>query len=307
MFEEIIKQNHIKTTMVLVLYTIIFIFVGILGDIVRINASSFGGAFFALITFRIFPLITIIMGCAAFVIMLYSVSNFNRIMLSGSEYREIDKFNAINKQEKELVQILDEVLRQSNTPFKPKLYIMNAPYMNAFASGWNSENSLIAVTTALLNSLQRDEIKAVVAHELSHIKHGDIRLTLCVGILSNVMVLAVNFISMAFFGSHRNQGASLARNILMILTFILPLITLVLQLFLSRSREYMADSGAAYIMKDNRPMIRALQKISGNYQQYDFRDIDNNPTRQAAYIFSTAEMLSTHPSIENRIRALMGK
>ncbi|MDE6044844.1 MAG: M48 family metalloprotease, partial [Helicobacter sp.] len=75
--------------------------------------------------------------------------------------------------------------------------------------------------------------------------------------------------------------------------------------FLSRSREYMADSGAAYLMNDNRPMIAALQKISGSYEKYNFADVDTNPTRRAAYIFGFGELLSTHPSIENRIRALM--
>ena len=146
-----------------------------------------------------------------------------------------------------------------------------------------------------------------MAHELSHIRHGDIRLTLVVGVLSNIMLLVVNYGVYMFLGNSREKGANAARSILLILQFVLPLLTIVLQMFLSRSREYMADSGAAYLMGDSTPMIRALQKISGSYAQSDFSDIDTNPTRSALYIVGFKEIFSTHPSIENRIKALLGK
>ena len=127
------------------------------------------------------------------------------------------------------------------------------------------------------------------------------------GVLSNIMLLVVNYGVYMFLGNSRERGANTARNILMILQFILPLLTLVLQMFLSRSREYMADSGAAYLMGDSMPMIRALQKISGSYAQSDFSEVDTNPTRSALYIVGFKEIFSTHPSIENRIKALLGK
>ncbi|MDE7255523.1 MAG: zinc metalloprotease HtpX, partial [Helicobacter sp.] len=280
---------------------------GLLGDIVRINAPSFGAGLGALVSFQIFPLITCIMALCAIAVILYSIGNFRQIMLSGDTYKELTPQSAQTQKEKQIVQILDELLHQSQTPFRPRLYLLEAPYLNAFASGWNQNNALIALTSALVGTLDRDEIKAVMAHELSHIRHGDIQLTLVVGILANIMTLALNFIIMAFFGGNRNEGAKTARSILMILSFVLPLLTVFLQMFLSRSREYMADSGAAYLMNDNRPMIAALQKISGSYEKYNFADVDTNPTRRAAYIFGFGELLSTHPSIENRIRALMHK
>lgn len=87
------------------------------------------------------------------------------------------------------------------------------------------------------------------------------------------MLLVVNYAVYLFLGNSREKGANLARAILLILQFVLPLLTLVLQMFLSRSREYMADSGAAYLMGDNKPMIKALQKISGNYAQSDFHKV----------------------------------
>lgn len=305
MFEKIIKENQFKTQCVIALYILIFVFVGLLVDIVRINAVSFWGGFYALVTFQVFPMVTIVLGCIALIVVFFVIGNFKQILLSGSKYKEILQGRESNAQERELSRILDELVEVANIPFRPKLYIMEAPFMNAFASGWEEKNSLIALTTTLIANLSRDELKAVMAHELSHIRHGDIRLTLMVGVLSNIMLLVVNYGVYMFLGGSREKGANLARMILLVLQFILPLLTLVLQMFLSRSREYMADSGAAYLMGDSAPMIRALKKISGNYTQSDFSQSDTNPTRAALYIFSKSEIFSTHPSIENRIQALM--
>ncbi|MGP1450384.1 MAG: zinc metalloprotease HtpX [Wolinella sp.] len=294
--------------MVLVLYVAIFLMIGLLVDIVRINAPTLSDGIYALVFFRITPVVTLGMGVVALVAIGGSMLYFKRIVLSGSEYKELSRDDRnLSFRELELIKILDETIRESNTDFMPKLYIMDAPYMNAFASGWSEENSLIALTTTLIEKLDRDELKAVIAHELSHIRHGDIRLTLAVGVLGNIMLLVANYAVYMFMGNSREKGAQMARTILLVLQFVLPIITMALQMFLSRSREYMADSGAAYIMRDNRPMIRALQKISGSYASNDFNDIDTNKTRRAAYIFDPKEAFSTHPSIENRIKALLGR
>lgn len=304
-FDRVIAKNQARTNAVLATYIIIFIIIGLLVDVVRINAQSLSLGLFELITFRQFPLVTFIMLVIACAVIIVMISNFKRIMLSGSEYKKIDPNKVLSLKERDIYNILEELVKESNTPFIPELYIMDATYMNAFASGWNENNSIIAVTTALVENLSRDELKAVIAHELSHIRHGDIRLTLVVGILGNIMLLVANYSIFLFGGSHRNSGANIARIILLVLQFILPIITLLLQMYLSRSREYMADSGAAYIMHDNGPMIRALQKISGSYSKTDYSEVDINPTRRAAYIFDPKEAFSTHPSVQNRIKSLL--
>lgn len=307
MFDKIIQENRFKTQCVIILYVAIFVVIGLLVDIVRINASSLLGGFYALLTFQQLPIVTLCLLLVACGIVCYTISHFRGILLSGNEYKEIVKGFEETSQERELSRILDELVREACLDFRPKLYLMEAPFMNAFASGWSAHNSLIALTTTLVRNLKRDEIKAVMAHELSHIRHEDIRLTLVVGVLSNIMLLVVNYGVYMFLGNSRERGTNTARNILMILQFVLPLLTLVLQMFLSRSREYMADSGAAYLMGDSMPMIRALQKISGSYAQSDFSEVDTNPTRSALYIVGFKEIFSTHPSIENRIKALLGK
>ncbi|RDU64834.1 zinc metalloprotease HtpX [Helicobacter sp. MIT 14-3879] len=306
-FENIIRQNKNKTNAVLATYIIIFILIGLLVDIVRINASSLGGGFADLLSFREIPIVTLCMFSVAAVIIVIMVVNFKKIMLSGNEYKLVNPNRVLSKRESDLYDILEELVRDSKIEFIPELYIIDAEYMNAFASGWNEDNSLIAVTMGLIQKLDRDELKAVVAHELSHIRHGDIRLTLCVGILSNIMLLVANYSIFLFARGNNNSGAGLARIILLVLQIVLPFITLFLQMYLSRSREYMADSGAAYIMNDSSPMIRALQKISGDYNKSDYSNADINPTRRAAYIFDPKEAFSTHPSIKNRIKALLGQ
>lgn len=303
-FERIIAQNKLKTYAVLAIYIIIFILIGLLADIIRIDAPSLQEGFIMLLSFYEFPLITFGMAVVAVGIILFSVQRFSRIMLSGNEYKRINPNNVLSRQESRLYGVFQDLLRSANCSFEPALYIMEAPYMNAFASGWNEKNSMIAVTSALLERLDESELKAVVAHELSHIRHGDVRLTMCVGILSNIMLLGVNIFAF-YFSSSQSQGAKSARTILLILQFILPLFTLVLSLFISRNREYMADSGAAYLMKESEPMVRALQKISQDYSQNQYQE--PNPTRANAYLFGIGEILSTHPSIQNRIKALLGQ
>ena len=305
-FETIIKKNHQKSLLAIITYIVVFVFVGLLVDIVRINAQDFSSTLIALMSFQILPTFTLLMCAIAGGIVLYSISNFKRIMLSGSHYKEIDPTKVLSSQERRIHALLQSLLHEAKLPFTPKLYIMDAPYMNAFASGWNADNSLIALTTTLIANLNDEELKAVIAHELSHIRHGDIRLTLCVGILSNILLLVANYSVFFLLGGNRREGANTARILLLALQFILPIFSFLLQNYLSRSREYMADSGAAFLMHDSAPMIRALQKISQNYTQNDYRQIDTNPTRQAAYIFNS-EAFSTHPSIANRIKVLLGK
>ncbi|PAF44630.1 zinc metalloprotease HtpX [Helicobacter sp. 11S02629-2] len=308
MFQKIISENKRKTIYVLLTYVLIYIIIGLLVDIVRINASDFPKSFYYLITFKIFPTATVILILISLVIIFIATKSFNKIMLGGARHKLLDPSSALlNSREKEAYYILQNLVRVSKTGFTPKLYVMEAPFMNAFASGWSESNSLICLTTALLSKLEKDELSAVIAHELSHIRHYDIRLTMSVGILSNILVFSVNIASSFMFVNNRNSGANIARNILFALQFILPLLTIVLSLYLSRAREYMADSGAAYIMKDSRPMIRALQKINADYKKTDYSHTETNPARNAAYLVSIKEMFSTHPSIDSRIKALLGK
>ncbi|MDE6958786.1 MAG: M48 family metalloprotease, partial [Helicobacter apodemus] len=203
MFARIIAENRLKTQCVIAIYIAIFVFIGLLVDIIRINALSLSVGFYALITFQQFPVVTFCLLLVASGIVLLVISNFKGILLSGNEYKEIKYGYELSIQERELSTILEELVKEAGLDYRPKLYLMEAPFMNAFASGWREDNSLIALTTTLVKNLQREELKAVMAHELSHIRHGDIRLTLMVGVLSNIMLLVVNYGVYMFLGGSR--------------------------------------------------------------------------------------------------------
>ncbi len=304
-FSRIIHTNTLKTYAVFVCYIVVFGVVGLLIDCIRINAPTLGSGFYYLISLQEFPLVTFIMTLAALLIILYSLKRFDSIMLEGDEYELIEDSRILKPLQRKVRRAFDDVCKRAGFMYAPRLYLIHAPYMNAFASGWKQEDSLVAVTTQLAQNLTDEELEAVLAHELSHILHGDVRLTMCVGILSNILLLVCNSVVWLFMGNNRNSGAQTAKMILLVLQFVLPLLTLWLQMFLSRSREYMADGGSAYIMHTPMPLIGALKKISQNYQNNDFSTLDSNPTRKAAYIFESSDAFSTHPSIENRIKSLL--
>ena len=197
----------------------------------------------------------------------------------------------------------------SGNNYMPQVYLINDDYMNAFASGWNKENALIAVTRSLAENLNYNELESVIGHEMTHINHYDIRLTLILGILNNIMLFLLDWIYLSNLG-RRNNNNNKARNqaefILLILKIFVPLITFFLNLFLSRTREYMADAGSIELTKNPTAMKNALIKIS----EYPNKSIKENNSRKAAYIFnkeSFFELFSTHPSLKNRIAAIDGK
>ena len=203
----------------------------------------------------------------------------------------------------------------------PKIYIIDADYMNAFASGYSEKSALIAITRGLMQKLNRSELQAVMAHELNHIRHHDIKLTLMASVLSNIMLMVIDVMFYAvIFGQRKGRDNRLVF-VIMILRFILPILTVILLLYLSRTREYMADAGAVELTRDNEPLAKALLKISDDHQQnmqtykQEYLKTAHEDVRRAAYIFdpvqagikpvkSASSLFSTHPSIKDRLKAL---
>jgi len=197
-FETIFMRNNIKSYVVIACYVLIFMAIGLLVDMVRINANGLDSGLYDLISLKEFPLVSFIMLLAALGIIAYSINRFDAIMLEGDEVLLI-KNPRQSSLEWRIWEAFNEVLAKSRCNISPRLYLIKADYMNAFASGWREDNCLIAVTEGLAQQLSKEELQAVLAHELSHIKHGDIRLTMCVGILSNILLLVCNR-SLAIYG-----------------------------------------------------------------------------------------------------------
>lgn len=317
-FREVLRANNNRTRLVIGSYIFIMFLVGLLADVaVRplYNAGLIENML-GYITFQAVPYVTLAI-VAITIIGIFIISKFgHKLMLSGSEYKHIspEDTGSLSLEEKQVLNMVEEMALSANLGYVPKTYILETEDMNAFAAGWNPDNSIVGVTRGLINQLNRSETQAVIAHEIGHILHGDSKLTLYVGILANVILTVTNiFAHLAFFFTGRdNSAANKARLLLIVLNFVLPIITQVLYLYLSRSREYMADAAAVQLTGDNQAMIQALQKISGNYAAKGDSEDElvniGDKYRSAAYIFSKGDSIfSTHPSIENRIKKLNGE
>lgn len=319
-FREQFEKNKKKTRLVISTFVAIMVFVGLLAD-VSINSpvpQSLSLSLLAYLKFQAVPYITI--GITIFVLLsIWSISaKGHKLMLSGSKYKKLSYENqdGLDKEETQLLNIVEEISISANLPYKPQVYIMETDDPNAFAAGWNEKNTIVGVTRGLLNKLNRAETQAVMAHEIGHIIHGDSKLTLYVGVLANSVLTITNIFSHLFFflgGGSNSSAAGKARLILLVLNFVLPIITQVLYLYLSRSREYMADAAAVELTGDNQAMISALEKISSHYpKNKKSKKGEDKPTgeyyRSAAYIYEKGDSIfSTHPSIENRIKKLNGE
>lgn len=323
-----IKDNERRTFFVISAFVFFYVLVGFLLD-VSIGTSYYNASaesvFTALITFRVVPYGTIIMLVVAWISLLIMYSMYDKIMLLGTEYFEITPKSARNSQEQQLYNVVEEMKVAAGLQYMPKVFIINAEYMNAFASGYSERSAMVAITRGLLEKLDRAEIQAVMAHELSHIRHHDIKLTLAVTLLSNIMLIIIDMLFYnLLFRDRRNEnnrsgGSQGLFLIVMLLRYVLPLITLSLTLFLSRTREYMADAGAVELMRDNEPLARALMKITHDHRDNAGYYIDayghtsHEQVRQSSYIYdpskidpvsSLTSMFSTHPVLEDRLKAI---
>lgn len=322
-FREQIRKNNTKTKLVITTFVFIMVFVGLLADVVvnPMYPDSLSMSILAFLKLEAIPYVTAVITGITLLGVFFITKFGHKLMLSGSQYKRLDNDESGNleKDERQVYNLVEEMSISAGLGFVPKVYIMETQEMNAFAAGWNKKNALVAVTRGLMGSLNRAELQAVIAHEVGHIIHGDSKLTLYVGIMANVVLTFTNiFAHLVFFiGGRGGEAANKARLLIIVLNFVLPIITQVLYLYLSRSREYMADAAAVKLTGDNQAMINALKKISGNQEEMKYkRKSEGNDVRSAnmgdnfrgaANIFETGDsILSTHPSVKNRIEKLGG-
>lgn len=323
-WREQIKSNKRKTYLVIALFVAIYFAVGLLVDVFILQSTyphiTLEQSFLALIQLHVTPYATLLMVGFAGVSLLITYSFYDRIMLLGTEYREITPETIQNLQEQQLYNVVEEMKVASGLNYMPKIFLIEADYMNAFASGYSEKSAMVAITRGLIEKLDRTELQAVMAHELSHIRHFDIKLTLMVAVLSNILLIVVDalFYSAVFKRNNDREDNRLLM-IIVVLRYILPLITILLTLFLSRTREYMADAGCVELMRENEPLARALLKISSDHKQHaeqytqEYGNTPHEQIRQAAYLFDPSDIdpvkslsnaFATHPSIEQRLQAL---
>jgi heat shock protein HtpX len=210
----------------------------------------------------------------------------------------------------ELHQMIEQLCRQADLP-KPKVAIMQSPVPNAFATGRSPKNAVVAVTDSIMRLLSREELEAVLAHELSHVKNRDIlTMTVASFIAMIASIIMQNFLWGAMFGRRNSEGAGawiIAGIVAMIVYFVANLLIMAL----SRYREFAADRGSGYITSNPRALISALSKISG---RMDAVPVEAKAKVQGANAFfiipalsgknTLLELFSTHPALEKRIANL---
>lgn len=192
----------------------------------------------------------------------------------------------------------------------PKLFLLDTPMPNAFATGRNPKNSAVVLTTGILQMLDEDELKGVIAHELSHVKNRDTLIATVAATIAGAIFYLSRIIQWgAMFGGYRSRDENRTGNVLatLLLALLAPLIALLLQMAISRSREYSADATGAKMCGDPLALADALRKLAAGVKHYSF---SGNPATASLFIVNPLRgeglltLFSTHPPIAERIKRL---
>jgi len=270
--------NGFKTTMLLAAMTALFMGLG----------YTFGGASGAGIALVV-----------AAGMNLFTFWNADKIVLKMHRAREVDAASA-----PEFHALVQQLATRAGLPM-PKTYIVDDPHPNAFATGRNPENAAVAATTGLLDMLTRDEIAGVMAHELAHVKNRDTLIMTMVATIAGAISMLANF-GLFFRGGGDGRGNIVA---MLLAVIVAPFAAMIVQMAISRTREYGADAGGAEISGNPRALASALAKLARGAQAIPNRTAARNPAVAQLYIVPALtgrgdSMFSTHPDTGNRIAAL---
>lgn len=234
----------------------------------------------------------------------------DKIVLSLNKARPATK-----EEDQQIVNILDALMITSGLPNKPRLYVVEDAQPNAFATGRNPQNAVICITTGLLEKLDYYELEGVIAHEMSHIKNYDIRLSCVVSVMVGFIVMLSDLFTRTLFwgGLKDNDSDSKANGLLMLVGLIFlilsPIFGSLMQLALSRKREFLADSTAVEFTRNPDGLISALEKLENDPNELKSANSATanmyivNPFKKNGKKKST-NIWSTHPSTADRIEAL---
>ena len=266
-------MNGFKTTMLLAALTALFMALGF----------TLGGARGAVIALVI-----------AFGMNIFTYWNADKIVLRMHRARQVDAATA-----PEFYAMVEGLAKRAGLPM-PKVYIVEDDAPNAFATGRNPENAAVAATTGLMRMLTRDELAGVMAHELAHVKNRDTLVMTMVATIAGAISMLANF-GLLFRGDSRSAGIA---GLLAVL--IAPFAAMIVQMAISRTREYGADALGAEISGNPRALASALAKIAGPAKAKPPQAALANPSTAQLYIVpvGVSEIFSTHPATEKRIAAL---
>lgn len=290
MYEDI-KKNKIKTGIV------VFAFLTMITLILYYLCYAFDFGEYAIVIALIFSIASTIA----------TYYNCDKIVLASVRARPATK-----EEDLEITNILDALMITSGLTTKPRLYVIDSMQPNAFATGRNPENAIICVTQGLLQKLDYYEIEGVIAHELAHIKNYDIRLSAVISVMVGFVIMLSDIFMRVTFRSRRSDDDDSSGNaILMILGLIFliisPIVSQLIQLAVSRRREFLADATAISFTRNPDGLISALVKISSDDEELNVASNSNahmyivTPFKEKR---KRSSLFSTHPGTEERIEAL---
>ena len=227
---------------------------------------------------------------------LFTYWNADRIVLRMHDAHEVDAQSC-----PQLVGIVHQLASRAGLP-PPRVYLIDSPHPNAFATGRNPEHAAVAATTGLLGLLTREEVEAVMAHELGHVRNRDTLIMTMTATIAGTISFLANF---GFFFRGNNRGNPLA---MLAAVIIAPFAAMLVQLAISRTREYSADRASAELCRNPRALASALAKLAQGAARVPSPVAQVNPAAASLYIVPGLgggdSLFSTHPATENRIAAL---
>ncbi len=270
---------------------IMAVFVGLIGAIGYVVSLYFGNTMISY---------WVIGGAAIYALIQYFAASKLAVMATGAH--EIEK-----KDNPRLYRIVENLAITNGMPM-PKVYVMDDPAPNAFATGRNPQHAIVAATTGLLDVMSDRELEAVMAHEMGHVKNYDIRVSMIAfGLVSAIGILSDLAMHMFFFGGDRDRNINpIILVVAIVLIVLAPIMAALIQMAVSRQREYLADATGALTTRDPEGLISALKKL-----KKASRPMRNQSTSTAHLFFNNplksgfiANLFSTHPPLDERIARL---
>lgn len=296
--QNLISSNIYKTWLIMFFFSVFV--VGVVYIFSRaLGFDSISGLSLAGISFIV-----------AGVMNLFSYYYSDKMVLSISGAKEVQKSDS-----PQLFRTVENLSIAAGLPM-PKVYIIEDTAPNAFATGRDPKHSVVAFTTGILNKLNKQELEGVIAHELSHINNRDTLLMTVVSILVGLIALLADwFMHMMWYGDRDNDNRgnnTVFLVIAIVAAIIAPIIGTMIQLAISRRREYLADASAAFLTRDPEQLAYALQKLSSDKEPLEVANRATahlyivNPLKGQDAMSWFSSFFMTHPPIDDRVKALMG-
>jgi heat shock protein HtpX len=227
----------------------------------------------------------------------------DKLVLKMYNAQEVDESSA-----PQFYRMVRELAQRAQLPC-PKVYLINEDAPNAFATGRNPEHAAVAATTGILRMLSERELRGVMAHELAHVRHRDILISTVSATMAGAISMLANFAM--FFGGRDSEGRSTNPVVGLLVMFLAPIAASLIQMAISRAREFEADRGGAEISGEPRALASALQKIHRAAQGIPLETAERHPETAQMMIMNPLSggglrgLFSTHPSTEERVERLL--